>query len=130
MLPKSSKHYIQPTAETLEIDALLVEEAVSFYYSTLRKALSDLKCHNIQVENLGSFKAKKKELPKLVAKYTKHLSVLNVETLKAMRTKIDVEEKLEKVRGLQKQIRDDNVRKMEFFKKKEENGNIRTDMES
>ena len=56
MLPKSSKHYIVPTAEDLDKDQQLVEDAVSFYYGTLRKTLVDLKCHNIQVENLGLIK--------------------------------------------------------------------------
>ena len=56
MLPKNSKHYILPTAEEVNIDPQIVEDAISFYYSTLRKALIELKCHYIQVENLGSFK--------------------------------------------------------------------------
>jgi len=129
MLPKASKHYIQPTAEELDLDAQLIEHAVSFYYSTLRKALSDLKCYNIQVENIGTFKAKSKELPKLIAKYNKHLSVLNVETFRGMQTKKDVEGKLAKVVGLQDQINETRERKKEFFKNKK-NGNTGTNMES
>lgn len=118
MLPKSSKHYIQPAAEELDVDAQMVEAAVSFYFSSVRKTLSDLKCYTVQVENLGSFKAKPKELPKLIAKYTKHLSVLNEETFKGMRTKKDVQEKLDKVLALHEQILETNKRKKEFFKNK------------
>jgi hypothetical protein len=129
MLPKASKHYIIPTATDLDLDSQLVEEVVSFYYSTLRKTLSELKCYNVQVENIGTFKAKSKELPKLIAKYKKHLSVLNTETFRGMRTKKDVEEKLAKVVALQDQINETRKRKQEFIKNKK-NGNTGTNMES
>jgi hypothetical protein len=118
MLPKNSKHYIVPTAEQLELDLQLVEDAVSFYYANLRSALSNLVCHNIQVENLGSFKAKSRDLPKLVIKYKKHLSVIKTDTFNQMAIKKDVESKLEKVVNLQKLIKEDKERKAKFLKNK------------
>lgn len=118
MLPKNSKHYIIPTAEDLDVPSALIEDVVGFYYSTLRKTLGDLKCPIIQVENLGSFMAKEKELPKLVAKYTKHLSVLKPETFNQMNTKKNVENKLEEVLNLQQQITDEKKRRTQFNIKK------------
>jgi hypothetical protein len=118
MLPKNSKHYIQPTAEELEEDSQLIEDVVSFYYNKLRSTLTNLEFHNIQVENLGSFKAKPKELPKLFAKYTQHLKVLKTDTFRQMEIKKDVESKLEKVIKLQQVIKEDKERKREFFKNK------------
>lgn len=115
MLPKNSKHFIHPTSEELGIDQQLVEDLVGFYYSTLRKALGNLECHFIQVENLGLFKAKANELPKLIHKYEKHLQVLQPETFNQMATKKDVENKLEKVLNLKKMIEDDLQRKKEFL---------------
>lgn len=128
MLPKNSKHYIVPTAEELELDTTLVEDVVSFYYASLRKALVDLECHQIQVENLGTFKAKEKELPKLVAKYTKHLEVLNPETFQQMQLKKSVENKLEKVMALQQLFNEERERKKQFLENKY--GNVRKNMES
>lgn len=118
MLPKSSKHFIHPVSEKLNAEQQLVEDVVSFYYSTLRKALSNLDCHFIQVENLGLFKAKANELPKLVHKYEKHLSVLKPETFNQMAIKKDVEIKLERVRNLQSIIDQDKERRKEFLKRK------------
>ena len=118
MLPKNSKHYIVPTAEDLDISSTLVEDAVGFYYSTLRKTLGELKCPIIQVEELGSFNSKAKELPKLVAKYTKHLSVLKPETFNQMSTKKNVETKLEEVLSLQKKMTDEKKRRTQFNIKK------------
>ena len=118
MLPKNSKHDIIPTALDLDLSSELVEDVISFYYSTLRKTLGNLECHNIQVEGLGSFKAKKKELPKLIYKYEKHLSVLNPETFNQMAIKKEVEEKLQAVKKLHDMIIADKTRKQEFLKNK------------
>jgi predicted RNase H-like nuclease (RuvC/YqgF family) len=118
MLPKNSKHYIVPTAEDLDVSSALVEDVVGFYYSTLRKTLGGLESPIVQVENLGSFNAKAKELPKLVAKYTKHLSVLKPETFNQMSTKKNVENKLEEVLALQQKITDEKKRRTQFNIKK------------
>lgn len=128
MLPKSSKHYIVPAAEELDMNPQLVEDVVTFYYRTVRKALSDLKCHFIQVENLGSFNAKANQLPKLIAKYQNHLKVLKPETFQQMTLKKDIEARMEKVISLQNMIKADRQRKKEFLEKKY--GNIRTNMAS
>lgn len=118
MLPKSSKHYILPTAEEFDINPQLVEDVVAFYYSKLRLALVNLDHFAIKAENLGTFNAKKKELPKLYAKYTNHLSVLKTETFRQMQTKKEVERKLDRVSKLQKLISEESKRKQEFFKTK------------
>jgi hypothetical protein len=123
MLPKSSKHYILPTAEELNINPQLVEDVVAFYYSKLRSALVNLEHFAIKAENLGTFNAKKKELPKLYAKYTNHLSVLKADTFRQMQTKKEVEKKLERVIKLQKLISEESKRKQEFFKKKNDEKN-------
>lgn len=120
MLPKNSKHFIQPTADELDCDADLVGDVVSFFYKDVRKNLVEMSSPNIQVENLGSFKAKKNELPKLVAKYTKHLDVLKPETFNQVTLQKNIQTKLEKVLGLQKQIDDEKLRKAEFMQNKDE----------
>lgn len=129
MLPKSSKHFIHPVAQNLGVDQQLVEDAVSFYYSTLRKALSNLDCHFIQVENVGLFKAKTKELPKLVHKYEKHLSVIKPETFNQMAIKKDIETKLDRVYHLQQLIDADLQRRKEFLEKKYGNKQASTTLE-
>ena len=128
MLPKDSKHFIVPTADELDVDSKLVESAVSFYYSTLRKGLSDLKCPYVQVESLGLFKTKERELPKLYAKYTKHLTVLTKETFVQMTLKKEIQSKLDKVIAVQDLIKADKARKEQFLKDK--NDNIRENLES
>lgn len=120
MLPKSSKHYIKPTADKLDLDTELVDDAVSFFYTTLRKTLVAMKGPNIQVENLGSFKAKPNELPKLASKYKKHLDVLEPETFNQMAIKKDIETMLKQVNDLSKMIASEKFRKQQFINTKNE----------
>ena len=120
MLPKSSKHFEQPTSEKLGLPLTLVGDVISFYYTELRKALTNLESHNIQVESLGLFKIKRKELPKLKSKYENHLSVIKPETFNQMAIKKDVEDKLDKVVKAQEMIQADIDRKKEFYKNKKD----------
>lgn len=128
MLPKNSKHYIVPAAEDLEQSPDLVEDVVSFYYATLRKSLSDLKFPLIQVENLGLFRIKVGELPKLISKYQQHLDVLQPETFNQMAIKKRVEGNLRKVIAVQQIVKSESKRKSIHLDKK--NGTTRGHMDS
>lgn len=118
MLPKNSKHYIIPTADDLELNSQLVEDVVSFYYSTLRKALGNFECYNVQVENLGSFTIKKQKIPGRIKKYEKHLSVLKTETFNQMAIKKEIEEKLNQLLKLKEMLDEEKKRRQEFLKNK------------
>ena len=109
-----------PTAEELGKDTQLVADAVSFYYSTVRKALVDLKHMNIQVENIGQFKVKRGEVPKLINKYEKHLSVITKDTFSQMQLRKETELKLEKAKILNQLIEDERNRRKAFYKKKKD----------
>jgi len=129
MLPKNNKHYIKPTADELGCDIELIEDVISFYYADVRKSLVDMRGPTIQIENLGTFKAKKTELPKLVAKYTKHLEVLNPETFNQVTLQKSIQSKLEKVMGLQKKMQEESAKKTKFFRNKYEQRNAKQNME-
>lgn len=120
--PKSSKTLMKPTAEKLGCDEQMVDDVVNFFYADLRKSLADLEYPIIQLNGIGSFRVKFIEVPKLIIKYEKHLSVLKPETFNQMATLKDVTQKLEKVRRLKKIIDDEAERRREFFKNK--NGNV------
>ena len=49
MLPKNSKHYIQPVADQLDLKYDLAEDVISFYYNELRKKLTDLEFVNLNL---------------------------------------------------------------------------------
>lgn len=120
LLPKSYRHYLQPTAEKLNISVDLTEAVSTFFYSELRKALIDMKGYHINVDNFGMFRAKTDELPKIILKYTKHLNALEKSpyTFSQMGIKKDLEIRLEKALRLKKIIDEETNRKKEFYNQK------------
>jgi nucleoid DNA-binding protein len=122
MLPKKSKHFIKPTADKLNCNVQLVDDVINFFYSEVRKSLIGMEGPIVNITNLGSFTAMRKTLPRLVAKYQKHLEVLEPETFSQMKTKKAVEAKLNKVLALQKAFDEEWKRKQQFLKDKNESG--------
>jgi len=121
LLPKSSKHYIVPTAEDLDISVTLVEDVVAFYYSQVREALTKMSYHRIKVHNLGTFTAKPRKLKKLENKYTSILKKNTGDTYAQMTIRKDVEEKFERVLKLREIMAEEYERKKTFLEKKYEN---------
>lgn len=120
MLPKNSKHYIVPTAETLGKDPQLVKDVVEFYYALVRKNLTGLTHPAIQLENLGNFRMKAKELPKLLEKYNTHLAVLTKDTFSQMTLRKELEEKKIRIVNLQTDIESEKERKIIHVTKKKD----------
>lgn len=118
MLPKNSKHYIIPTAEKLELDPETVEDVVSFYYNTLRKSLTGILHPRIIVENLGTFVVKKKELPKLLQQYDKHLRVQRPDTQTQRNIKQDIEKKRENLLHIMDLVDQQTLKKDIFYSEK------------
>jgi hypothetical protein len=104
MLPKNSKHYIQPAADDLNISYEFMKDVIDFYYSKLRKNLSDLSEPNINIENLGIFKADQKKLKNMYIRYNKHLEVTGTETMHQMRIRKHAKTQLNKITKLQDKI--------------------------
>jgi len=118
MLPKSSRHFVQPTADELNLSPDLVDDAVTFFYSKLRKRLTDMKDPRIQIENLGTFKVKPRELRKLIAKYTNNLAVLKPESFNQMRFQKKLQLRLLQVKQLQIKVNREKTKKTKFIIKK------------
>lgn len=118
MLPKNSKAFLQPTAEKLGCDKTLVEDAVGFFYEESRRVLVDMKSPIIQLENLGSFSARKGPITKLIDKYGNHLASLDPNNFSQMRIIKSVEERREKVLKLQTMMMEEAERRKIFIQNK------------
>lgn len=118
MLPKHSRHFLQPAAEKLNCDMQLVDDAVSFFYNEVRKALTEMRGPNIQIENLGSFKVKPDELPKLLYKYEHRLRALGPDRLTKVATRKDIQKSWQRVKNLKKMVDDERDRRSQFLAKK------------
>lgn len=115
MIPKSHKTFIKPTAEKTKQNEILVADVIGFYYSGVRKSLTDIESVNVKLDNLGTFTIRPKELNKLKDSLTSHLKRLeNPETFNQMRVKKDIEERFDKVTKACELVESEKLRKKEI----------------
>jgi fructose-specific phosphotransferase system component IIB len=107
-------------SEALDQDESVIEDIVEFYYSELRKTLSNLTHPRIDVEGLGHFVAKTGLVRKSIPKYTNILKNHDTSTYGAYFNKKMLETKLELLIQLEHKILLQEIKKDEFKKMKEE----------
>lgn len=120
MIPKKSSSLYKEVAEGLDQTETLIQDIVEFYYSELRKTLSDLTYPRINVEGLGHFVAKSGLVRKSIPKYTNILKNHDTSTYGAYFNKKMLETKLELLIQLEQKILLEDTRKEEFKKTKNE----------
>jgi len=95
LIPKSHKNYIKSTAEEINCKEQLIIDIIGFYYSAVRKSLSDVESINIKLDGLGTFKIKEKQLIKLKCQLEDHLKRLeSPETFGQMKIKKEIQENM------------------------------------
>lgn len=121
MKPRSHKTFIKDTAEQLEKDEMLVEDVIGFFFSAVRKTLTNMVHPNVRVSNLGTFKVKPQKLAELKKKYEAHLKVLdNPESFNQMTVKRDIEKKFNTVTKLSEIMQKEKKRKDQIQKQRNE----------
>lgn len=97
MKPQKHKVFIKGIAEEIGVHPVLVERFISFYYTKVRKSLSDLECPRIYLEGLGTFSIRKKKLDKAISRNKDILDNLEKMTFKGYEKHVPVKEKLHKM---------------------------------
>jgi fructose-specific phosphotransferase system component IIB len=120
MIPKKSSSLYKDVAESLNYSESLVEDIIEFYYTELRKTLSNLTHPRINVEGLGHFVAKTGLVRKSIPKYTNILKNHDTSTYGAYFNKKMIETKLELLIQLEHKILLQEIKKDEFKKTKHE----------
>lgn len=122
MSPKKPKEFIKPTAEALGYSESVVDDIVGFYWSSVRKALSELRSPSITVANLGTFKVRYKRIEVIESKYKHYLENLAMENMTFNKHAIQntSKEKLDKLASIREQMEDEFRRKAEVRKKRRE----------
>jgi hypothetical protein len=103
----------------MDLKEVLVSDVVGFYYSALRKSLTDVESINIKVDCLGTFKVKERQLVKLKCTLEDHLKRLdNPETFGQMKIKKEIEEKYANLSRVSSLLVSEKVRKKIHQEKK------------
>lgn len=120
MIPKKSNQLYQELAEELNLPVELIEDLMQSFYKEVRNNLTGLKFPRINVEGLGQFVARPGLVKKSIQRYKKALDSHDTSTFKAYYNKKMLEEKVECLESLEKQLEEQEFKKQEFKNKKNE----------
>lgn len=115
MRPKKAKEFISTTSKKVELDPLLVEDVVLFYWQEIRKNLSSLNHVRIHLTNLGDFTIKHWKLDEKL----ENLSQWKEENIQEGRERINERYKIEQnITNLKevKQLLDEENQRKDFIK--------------
>ena len=120
MIPKKANSLYVEVAEDLNVDKLLVENAVEYFYKEVRSLLSNLAYPRINIDGLGQFAVKNYSVKKGIEKYTKQLENHDTSTFSAYYTKKSIENKLDLLINIEQALLEQDLKKETFKKKKDE----------
>lgn len=130
MVPKKAKEFIKPTADQLGVSEDLVSDLASFFWSDARKAIVEMRGHQIHVANLGTFKIKPWKLDEIIEKYKAYIrihneKVANGENMNFNRFAIvkQIQASLDKAERAKAMIDADSLKKQEVKNKRYGKGN-------
>ena len=97
MTPTKHQVIIEETAKQLDIDINLVQDITSFYWSKVRKSLSNLDAAAINIEGLGKMYIKPLTLKKVTEKYKAILKNTNPKYFNNVQKIKDLEIRVERL---------------------------------
>ena len=122
MNPKKTTEFIKPVAEKNEVSEELVQDITSFFWSETRKSLTELKCNNINVTNLGMFKLRHWKIKDMKLKYEKMLKKYTDNSLTFQRFSIikELNSRLERLNDAEKFVEEEALKKQSVKQKRYE----------
>jgi len=120
MIPKKASNLYKQVAEDLDVDQILVENFIDFYYKRIRECLVNLTHPRINIDGLGQFLVKTGIVKKAIPRYKKSLENHDTSTFGAYFNKKRIELKLDLLIVLEQKILLEEQRKENFKKQKDE----------
>lgn len=116
MNPTRRKQIVTKTAQQMELPAELVDEVISFLYTTIQNKLSSGEHHAIQVPNLGQFVIKPKSLVKKIEHTELKIPYLEkIDTMLAYEVRLERIEDLKKMKVLKERMEEEKERKRKIY---------------
>lgn len=120
MNPLKRKEISKITANSLELDYLMVDDVVAFFYRTVQKKLSSMEHHSVNVPNMGTFVLKKQRVQNKLDKYNAFLNKIDAsESMTMYETTVEVKSDIEKYNNILSVMNGEVQRKKEVEKLKE-----------
>lgn len=118
MNPKKHKDFKDGIAEEVGVHQQVVDDFISFYYSKLRKKLSNLAYPRINVDGLGTFEMRKTKLETAIKKNKSMLGNIAKRTYNGYAKSENIIKNIQEMSDALGKIEEANLRKQEFKNKK------------
>lgn len=115
MRPKKAKEFIPTTSKKVELDSLLVEDVVLFYWQEIRKNLSSLNHVRIHLSNLGDFTIKHWKLDEKLEYLSEWKDKNEQEGKQKMNERYKIEQNIINLKEVKQLLDEENQRK-DFIK--------------
>jgi len=102
--PKKAKTLYKEVASDLALDESLVKDILDFYWSSLRKQMSNLTAVRLDVMNLGTFEIMPKTLNKCIEAYKNYQKVPVPKTFVRYEAYSLIEERLKRLLEIQQEL--------------------------
>ena len=114
MNPKSHKDFKKGIAKEIGIHENVVDDFIAFYYSKLRKNLSELTNPKIFVDGLGTFSIRKNRLEKQIKRKKSYLGNVVNNTYSGYEKKLTTQNRIEEMESVLKMLEEQEVEKKDF----------------
>lgn len=120
MIPKKASNLYKNVSEDLDVDQVLVENFIDFYYKRIRQCITNLEHPRINIDGLGQFIVKTSTVKKSIPRFKKSLENHDTSTFGAYFNKKRIELKLDLLIVLEQKILLEEQRRETFKKEKDE----------
>lgn len=120
MIPKKSSLLYKELSEEMDLSQDLIQDVIEFYYKEIRSNLTGLKHPRINVDGLGQFVVRAHAVRKAIPRLKKILETHDTTTFSAYFNKKMLEEKVEALENIEKQIVSLEQKKEAIQKQKDE----------
>lgn len=120
MIPKKSSLLYKELSEEMDLSQDLIQDVIEFYYKEIRSNLTGLKHPRINVDGLGQFVVRTHAVRKAIPRLKKILETHDTTTFSAYFNKKMLEEKVEALENIEKQIVSLEQKKEAIQKQKDE----------
>ena len=127
MIPKKAKDFRKATAEDTGYSEELICSVLDFYWTRVRKEISDLTYPSINIPSLGTFKVKHWKLDEAVEHYEQILGRIEGNFSKYKMAK-DIRDKVEKIKTI-KELKAVEDNRLTNKKEKRKNDKLENNME-
>jgi hypothetical protein len=114
MIPKKPKQIIKQLVEDNDLNELLVDSIITFFYKEVRQELTSMNHTKINIDGLGQFVVKTRTVDNLILKYERIIAKLNTYSYKNYHNKVRLTSRLKDLYKI-KIILDENKLKKETF---------------